>query len=107
MHMPFFDYFKEQVYKIQGYMCSWYKNMVSLQLTAQKVERDYTSTGLWKLFQAVKSISSGVTTFTTVFFYVCMIDCCILCFCLSYFSIFLSLHLELIYMSQLIRTNFN
>lgn len=46
--------------------------MVSLQLTAQKVERDYTSTGLWKLLQAVKSISSGVTTFTTDF--LCVYD---------------------------------
>lgn len=73
MHMPFFDYFKEQVYKIQGYMFTQYKNVVSLPLTAQKVEHDYTSTGLWKLLQVVKSISSGVTTFTTVFF-VCMID---------------------------------
>ena len=53
-------------------MCSQYKNAVSLPLTAQKVEHDYTSTCLWKLFQAVKSISSGVTTFTTVF--LCVYD---------------------------------
>lgn len=79
--------------------------------TAEEVECDYRSVGLWKLFQVVKSTLSNVTALTTGALFVClfvlgMCDCCILCFSLFYFSIFLSFNLELICTSQFIRTSF-